>query len=82
MYTNQKGVGRKLGELEGTDRWTKSSEDCLNIEDTEGLYTHEEGIAIDSGNGAETEVNKEKEDDIMDVQVRARGHLVARTMGL
>ena len=71
MYTNQKGLGGKLRELEGADRWKKSSEDCLNIEDIEGLYTHEEEIAIESGNGAETEVNEEEEDDKMDVQVSA-----------
>ena len=63
MYTNQKGVGGKLGELEGAKRQTETSEDCLDIDDIEELHTREEAIAIESGNGAETEVNEEKEDD-------------------
>ena len=65
------GVGGKLGELEGAERWTESSWDCLDIEDIEGLHTREELEAIESGIGAETDVNEEKEDDKMDVQVSA-----------
>ena len=71
LYTNQKGVCGNLGELEGAERWTQTSEDCLNIDDIEGIDTREELIDSEIGIGAKTEVNEEKEDDKMDVQVSA-----------
>ena len=45
----------------------------MNIDDIEEVYTREEIIDSEIGIGAETEVNEEKEDDKMDVQVSAVG---------
>ena len=45
----------------------------MNIDDIEEVYTREEIIDSEIGIGAETEVNEEKKDDKMDVQVSAVG---------